>query len=155
MNKFLFMGRLTRDPELRYTPQGTPVCDIGVALNYRYKDRQSGETKEETTFVDVTFWGRKAEVVCEHFHKGKMIAGEGRLKQDRWEDPTGAKRSRLRVNADTFHFCGDSPSNAKPQSETRAPAAVAPITPVASPGFSAPAAPPPPGAAFSDEAVPF
>jgi len=104
LNKVMLMGRLTRDPELRYTPQGIPVSDIGLAIN-----RESGsgaERKKETTFVDVTLWRRQAEVVCEYMKKGSPIFVEGRLSLDSWEGQDGQKRSRLRVVADQFQFIG-------------------------------------------------
>lgn len=104
LNKVLLMGRLTRDPELRYTPQGIPVSEIGLAIN-----RESGsgnERKKETTFVDVTLWRRQAEVVCEYMKKGSAIFVEGRLSLDTWEAQDGQKRSRLRVVADQFQFVG-------------------------------------------------
>jgi single-strand DNA-binding protein len=106
MNKFLFMGRLTRDPELRYTPNGHAVCEVGLALNHRYRT-SAGEDREETTFVEVVFWRKMAEVVCQYFKKGKLMAGCGRLKQESWTDQQGSKRSKLKVEASEFHFCGD------------------------------------------------
>lgn len=111
-NKVLLMGRLTRDPELRYTPQGTAVTDLGLAVNREYKaggggsGGGGGEARKETTFVDVTFWARQAEVVCQYLNKGSPIFIEGRLSLDSWESPDGQKRSRLRVVGENFRFLG-------------------------------------------------
>jgi single-strand DNA-binding protein len=97
LNRVFLIGNLTRDPEVRYTPKGSPVCDLGLALNRTYT-LDSGERREETTFVDVTLWGRQAEVAGEYLKKGRAVFIEGRLQLDTWEDKqTGQKRSRLRV----------------------------------------------------------
>ena len=105
LNKVLLIGRLTRDPELRYTPQGTAVTEIGVAVSRTYT--VGNERREETTFVDVTLWSRQAEVVCQWLKKGRQIFIEGRLTLDRWEDKEGQKRSKLRVIAESFQFMDD------------------------------------------------
>ncbi len=102
LNKVLLMGRLTRDPELRYTPQGTPVADLGIAVNREYA--AGNERRKETTFVDVTIWRRQAEVICQYLHKGDPLFIEGRLNLDTWEGQDGQKRSKLRVVADNFQF---------------------------------------------------
>ncbi|MGQ9590652.1 MAG: single-stranded DNA-binding protein [Planctomycetota bacterium] len=106
-NKVLLIGRLTRDPELRYTPQGTPVSEIGLAVNREYA--VGNERRKETTFVDVTLWRRQAEVACQYLKKGQPIFIEGRLVLDSWETPDGQRRSRLRVVADNFQFLGGRP----------------------------------------------
>jgi single-strand DNA-binding protein len=103
-NKVLLMGRLTRDPELRYTPQGTPVSEIGLAVNREYT--VGTERRKETTFVDITLWRKQAEVVCQYLRKGAPIFIEGHLALDTWEGQDGQKRSRLRVIAETFQFLG-------------------------------------------------
>lgn len=95
-NRVILVGNLTRDPELRYTPSGTAVCDVGLAVNDRYKNA-SGEWVDEATFVDVTLWARTAEVASEYLSKGAPILVEGRLKLDTWETNDGQKRSKLRV----------------------------------------------------------
>ena len=106
LNKVMLMGNLTRDPEIRYTPKGTAVTDIGLAIN-RTWTTEGGEKKDETTFVDVTFWGRKAEVLGEYLKKGRPLYIEGRLALDQWEDKnTGQQRSRLKVYGDSFEFLG-------------------------------------------------
>ena len=104
LNRVLLMGRLTRDPELRYTPQGTAVSEIGLAMNREYT--VGTERRKETTFVEVTLWKRQAEVVCQYLKKGSPIFVEGRLSFDAWETPDGQKRSRLRVIAENFQFLG-------------------------------------------------
>lgn len=104
-NRVILMGNLTRDPELRYIPSGMAVCEIGLAVNDRRKN-SSGEWVDETTFVDVTFWGRSAEVVCEYLTKGSPIMLEGRLKLDQWESNDGQKRSKLRVVAERMQMVG-------------------------------------------------
>jgi single-strand DNA-binding protein len=105
-NKVLLMGNLTRDPQLKYLPSQTPVVEFGVACNRKYK-LQSGEQKEEVTFVDCSAFGRTAEVINQYFTKGKPIFIEGRLKYDQWEDKQGGgKRSKLSVHVDNFQFIG-------------------------------------------------
>jgi single-strand DNA-binding protein len=84
INHVLLLGNLTRDPELRYTPSGTAVCQLGMALNRRWKD-QAGEIQQETTFVDVTVWARQAETVSAYLAKGRAVAVEGRLQLDTWD----------------------------------------------------------------------
>ncbi len=104
VNKVFLMGNLTRDPELRYTPSGTPVCEFGLAVNRRYTT-QDGEQHDDTCFVTVNMWGRRGTVVSEYFKKGSQIFVEGRLNYDSWETPDG-KRSRLTVVAENFEFVG-------------------------------------------------
>lgn len=101
-NKVFLMGNMTRDPELRYTPSGTPVCEFGLAVNRRYTT-SAGEQREETCFVDVSMWGRRGVVVSEYFTKGKPIFVEGRLKYDSWDSADG-RRSKLTVVAEDFQF---------------------------------------------------
>jgi len=103
INHVLLLGNLTRDPELRYTPSGTAVCQLGVALNRRWKD-QAGEIQQETTFVDVTVWARQAETVSAYLAKGRAVAVEGRLQLDTWETEGGERRSRLKVVAQRVTF---------------------------------------------------
>ncbi len=95
-NRVILVGNLTRDPELRYLASGMAVTDIGLAVNDRRKNA-NGEWVEETTFVDVTLWGRTAEVVSEYLTKGSPLLIEGRLKLDSWETQDGQKRSKLKV----------------------------------------------------------
>lgn len=105
-NRVVLMGNLTRDIELKYTPSGMAVTDIGLAVNDRRKNA-SGEWIEETTFVDVTLWGRTAEVASEYLSKGSSMFIEGRLKLDSWEDKqSGQKRSKLRVVCERMQMLG-------------------------------------------------
>ena len=103
-NRVILMGNLTRDVQLRYTPSGTPVTEIGLAVNDRRKG-QNGEWIDETTFVDVTFWGRTAEVAAEYLSKGSPVFIEGRLKLDTWEKD-GQKNYKLRVVCDRMQLLG-------------------------------------------------
>src|SRR6266568_2316285 len=106
LNKVLLLGNVTRDPEVRYTPKGSAVCDLGIAVNRAYTT-DSGEKREEVTFVDVTLWGRTAEVASEYLKKGRPVFIEGRLQMDSWDDKqTGQKRSRLRVVAENMQMLG-------------------------------------------------
>lgn len=103
LNKVMLMGNLTRDPEIRYTPKGQAVTDIGLAINRRYK--VENEVREEVTFVDITFWGKSAEIIGQYLKKGRPLYVEGRLQLDTWDDKqTGQKKSRLKVIGDEFQF---------------------------------------------------
>jgi single stranded DNA-binding protein len=96
-NKVILLGNLTRDPEVRYTPKGSAVCDLGIAVNRVYTT-EGGERREEVTFVDVVLWARLAEIAGEYLKKGRPIFIEGRLQMDSWDDKqTGQKRTKLRV----------------------------------------------------------
>lgn len=98
------MGNLTRDPEIRHTPAGMAVGEITIASNRTFQDKD-GNKQEESTFTDITFWGRKAEVIGEYVRKGDPLYVEGRLTLDSWEDKeTGQKRSKLKVTGETFEF---------------------------------------------------
>src|SRR5271169_528372 len=106
LNRVLLIGNLTRDPDLRYTPKGTAVTEIGLAVNRVYSG-DDGERKEETTFVDVTLWARLAEIAGQYLKKGRPVFIEGRLQLDSWDDKqTGQKRSRLRVVAENIQLLG-------------------------------------------------
>lgn len=103
-NKVMLMGNLTRDVEIRHTPSNTAVGNFGIAVNRRYKT-QSGEQREEVTFVDCEAWGRTAEVMAQYLVKGRPVFIEGRLKLDQWEDKNGGgKRSKLSVVVENFQF---------------------------------------------------
>ena len=103
-NKVLLLGNLTRDPEVRYTPKGSAVCDLGIAVNRVYTT-DSGEKREEATFVDVTLWGRTAEIAGEYLKKGRPVFIEGRLQLDSWDDKqTGQKRSKLKVIGESMQL---------------------------------------------------
>jgi single-strand DNA-binding protein len=103
LNRVLLMGNLTRDPELRYTPNNQAVCNVGIAVNRRWRNQQ-GEQQEETTFVDCEAWGRAAEVINQYMKKGRPIFVEGRLKLDQWQDKDGGNRSKLKVVVESFQF---------------------------------------------------
>lgn len=103
LNKVLLAGRLTKDPELKYLPSGTAVCEFRVASGRTYYDKNAGERKEETLFINVSAWGKSGEFVNQYFTKGKAIFIEGRLKQDQWERD-GQKHERISVVADRVQF---------------------------------------------------
>ena len=104
-NKVIIAGNLTRDPELRYTPKGTAVARITLAVNRTFTSGEGGEKKEEVSFVDVDVWGRQAEVISQYMKKGRPLLVEGRLKQDTWEDKnTKQKQSKLKVVLESFSF---------------------------------------------------
>ena len=105
-NKVILMGNLTRDPEMRYVPSGTAVTNFGLAVNERYTDRQTGEQKESPCFVEITAWGRQAEIVNEYLAKGSPVFLEGSLKFDSWEADDGTKRNRLSVTAFRIQLIG-------------------------------------------------
>lgn len=106
LNKVLLIGNLTRDPDLRHTPKGTAVAELGLAINRTWKD-DNGNKQEETTFVDVTLWGRLAELAQQYLFKGNPVYIEGRLSLDTWDDKTtGQKRSKLKVIGENMQFLG-------------------------------------------------
>jgi len=107
LNKVLLMGNLTRDPEVRYTPKGTAVGDLAIAVNDSYK-AQDGTIKETVTYIDIEVWGRSAENCKQYLTKGRPIFVEGQLKLDQWEQD-GQKKSKLRVRADRVQFLGGGP----------------------------------------------
>ena len=158
-NKVMLMGNLTRDPELRYTPSGTPIASFGLAVNRRFK-RQDGEQVEETCFVDITAFGRQAEVVSEYLSKGRPLFVEGRLHQESWEAQDGQKRTKLSVTLENFQFLGsrgqdggesggDRPSRgSQSQRPERRPAPAADNAPPPAPADAGPDD-------FSDDDIPF
>lgn len=112
LNKVMLIGNVTRDPEIKYTPKGSAVTDLGIAVN-RVFTPDGGEKREETTYVDVTLWGRQAEIAGEYCKKGRSIYIEGRLQLDSWEDKaSGQKRSKLRVVGENFQLLGPRPGGA-------------------------------------------
>ena len=149
-NKVILVGNLTRDPELRYTPKGTAVARLGLAVNRQWKT-DSGESREEVTFIDIDAFGRQAEVIGQYCKKGKPLMIEGRLKYDTWEDKqTNQKRSKLTVVLESFQFLGDGGGG---RSGEAAPAGAAPARRPATA-----AEPPPPGDSEGpplDDDVPF
>jgi single-strand DNA-binding protein len=161
-NKVILLGNLTRDPELRYTPKGTAVARLGLAVNRKY-NTDAGETKEEVTFVDIDAWGKQAELISQYLRKGSPLFLEGRLKFDQWDDKTtGQKVSKLRVFLESFQFVGG-PRPGEGGAQNFAPSAPpaqaqgAP-RPASRPQPSAPAAstaPEPDGPPPEDDDVPF
>lgn len=112
VNIVVLIGTLTRDPESRFTPNGKQVAGIGLAINHSYKT-DSGEKREDTTFVEVELWGRAAELVCEYVKKGDQLYVKGRLALDQWDDKTtGQKRTKMKVVGDEMQFMGAKKSNA-------------------------------------------
>ncbi len=112
LNKVMLIGNLTRDPELRYTPKGTAVADISLAINRVWNNEQN-QKQEETIFVDVTLWGRQAELAQQYLTKGRGAYIEGRLQMDTWDDKeTGKKRSKLKVIGENLQFLPDGRGNA-------------------------------------------
>lgn len=106
-NKVILVGNLTRDPEVRYVPSGTAVCEVGLAVNRTWFDKQSNSRKEDTTFIDVTLWGRTAEIAGEYLAKGRSVLIEGRLQMDSWDDKeTGKRRSKLKVVGEQMTMLG-------------------------------------------------
>ena len=126
LNKVLLMGNLTRNPEIRYTPSGSAVCEFGIAVNRRFV-QANGAEKDETCFIDIVVWGKQAESTSRYLQKGSSVFIEGRLVYDQWEEKeTQKKRSRLRVNAERVQFldrredsrgasAGEYPDSAAPQ----------------------------------------
>lgn len=103
-NKVLLMGRLVRDPQLKYTPSQQAICEFGIAINRKWKT-QAGEQREEVNYIDCCAWGKTGEVINQYFTKGKPIFIDGRLKYDSWEDKQGGgKRSKLTVIVEEFQF---------------------------------------------------
>lgn len=107
LNKVMLIGNLTRDPEVRYTPKGSAVADISMAINRVYT-AENNEKREEVTYFDIVLWARLAELAGQYLHKGSPLFVEGRLQLESWEDKqTGQKRSRLRVVGENMQFLGD------------------------------------------------
>lgn len=115
-NRVLLIGNLTRDPELRYTPSGTAVCDFGLAINRRYRT-PDGEQRDETCFVDISVFGRQAETISQYMSKGRQILIEGRLRMGQWTTPDGQKRSKLSVVGERFQFLGGPPKGPQARPE--------------------------------------
>lgn len=140
-NKVILVGNLTRDPELRYTPKGMAIAKVGLAVNRNWTS-ESGEKREEVTFVDVDIFGRTAENVAQYMKKGRPILIEGRLRLDQWDDKqTGQKRSKLGVVGEVVQFLGSPTGGAN---EGGAPSRAAAPTPAAAATEPAEAAEPPP-----------
>lgn len=150
-NKVILLGNVTRDPELRYTPKGMAIAKIGLAVNRSWKS-ETGETKEEVTFVDIDAFGRQAETIGQYIKKGSPLFVEGRLRLDQWDDKqTGQKRSRLGVVMENFQFVGaprGEGSSGEPSRRSASPSSAA--APTGSAPASEPDGPPP-----EEDDVPF
>ncbi len=122
-NQVTVVGNLTRDPELRYTPQGTAVADVSIAINRSYTNKQTGQKVEEVDFFDCVLWGRTGELAAEYLKKGRPVLFSGHLKQDRWESPEGKKMSKVKIIVETMQFLGSKEGGgAAPSQEAGAPA---------------------------------
>jgi len=146
LNRVILAGRLTRDPEVRYTSSGSAVTDLGLAVSDNYRNK-AGELIEQTCFVEVVVWGRQAETCGEYLSKGSPALIEGRLQFDQWENQQGEKRSKLRVKADRVQFLGS------PRREAEAGAAGPADSTVAA--TTGPTEPAPDFSAQDDENLPF
>lgn len=155
LNKVLLLGNLTRDPELRYTPKGTAVTDIGLAVN-RVWNNEQGQRQEETTFIDVTLWGRQAELAQQYLSKGRGVFIEGRLQMDSWEDKqTGQKRTKLKVVGEGLQFLPDGRAGGNAAAGSGAPPRAARPQHEPSPGEPTPSDPADPGNIDDDDEIPF
>jgi single-strand DNA-binding protein len=129
LNKVFIIGRLTRDPDVRYTPKGTQITELGLAVNRTFQG-ENGEKKEESVFVEIILWGKSAEVAGQYLQKGRQVFLEGRLQLDTWTDKeSGQKRSRLRVIGEHLQFLGgqrEAEAEPAPAPPARHPAAVTP-----------------------------
>lgn len=143
-NKVILLGNLTRDPEVRYTPKGQAVAKFALAVNRSYK-LETGETKEEVTFIDIDAWGKQAELIGQYLRKGQPLFVEGRLRLDQWDDKnTGQKQSKLKVVMENFQFVGaprgeggvpgGGPPSPPPARAARPAAPASPAAPAASDG---------------------
>ncbi|MFA5357009.1 MAG: single-stranded DNA-binding protein [Candidatus Omnitrophota bacterium] len=115
LNKVLLIGNLTKDPELRYTPQGTAVVNLRIAVNRKFKDKNQ-EWKDEACFLTVVVWNKQAETCNQYLHKGSSVFIEGRLQSRSWEDNSGQKRNVLEVRAERVQFLGGAPGKAAAES---------------------------------------
>lgn len=153
-NKVIIAGNLTRDPEMRYTPKGTAIARFGIATNRKWKT-ETGEMKEEVTFVEIDAFGRQAEVIAQYMKKGRPLLVEGRLKLDEWEDKnTHQKVSKLRVVLESFSFIDSNRGESAVAGEAqRTRTGAAPAAAAASTASSEPTVPEAP--APEEDDVPF
>ena len=118
LNRVLLIGNLTKDPELRYTPSGTPVANLRLAVNSVFKD-QAGQRKEETCYITIVVWSKQAEICNQYLKKGRLVFVEGRLIYRSWE-AEGKTRSTMEVRADRVQFLGSPSSPSAPRDEVDA-----------------------------------
>jgi single-strand DNA-binding protein len=152
LNKILLIGRLTKDPELRYTPAGTPVTQLRMAVNHTYRARDNKEKREEVLFIDVNVFGPGAETLKQYLSKGRELFVEGRLQQQDWQDKQGQKRTTFRVVADRWQFLG---GRAPGEREAPAEDGGAQAEAEAAPTFEGGEAPAPPAQAQKEDDLPF
>jgi single-strand DNA-binding protein len=152
-NRVVLLGNLTRDPELRYLQSGMAVVDLGLAVNDRRKNA-TGEWIEEATFVDITLWGRTAEIAGEYLSKGSPVLIEGRLKLDAWETQDGQKRSKLKVVGERMQLLGSRGEGGPPPGRPARPPARQPADEYSQPAPADDLDAPPPAAPEGDE-IPF
>ncbi|QDD68211.1 single-stranded DNA-binding protein [Caminibacter pacificus] len=117
-NKVILIGNLTRDPELKYTPSGTAITKFGLATNRKYKDNLTGEEKQEVMFIDITLFGRSAEIANQYLKKGNKVLIEGRLILESWVDSTGQKRNKHSIVAEKVQFLSTKQENQNSQPQT-------------------------------------
>ena len=134
-NKIILVGNLGRDPELRYTSQGTPVCSFSMATNERRKDK-TGEFQDHTTWFRVTLWGRQAETASQYLQKGRSVYIEGRLRVEEWTDRDGKPHQTLEVHATDMQFIGSAARSEEPVAERAASAGASSSGPVEQPDLS-------------------
>lgn len=121
-NKVILVGNLTRDPELRYTPQGSAVCEFGIAVNEKYTG-QDGQKVEKVHFFDIVAWQKTAELVTKYCKKGTPLLVDGKLIQDRWQDQqSGQNRSKVKITAERIQFLGQRPNGQAAPAPAAAPA---------------------------------
>lgn len=157
VNKVIFLGILTRDPEFKYTPSGSAVAECAMALNHKYKSGE--EVKEEVCFIDFVVWGKQAEIFGHHCRKGQRLYIEGRLKQDTWEDKeSGKNRSKLKVVVEKFEFIErkesrdpNTQTTSPPPSQYQAPQTTVPQTPDLQPNAQSFSGFAPPENTYGDE----
>ena len=158
-NRVILMGNLTRDPQLKYLPSNMAVCDFGLAVNRRWRDKD-GNQKEDVCFIDISAFGRQAETINQYMAKGRSILIEGHLRLDSWTGQDGQKRSKHTVTVENFTFVGPreggAPGGGAPAERMAPQRGPAPAPRTAPPSYDAPPAPtydeaPPP----SDENIPF
>lgn len=116
-NKVILLGNLTKDPELRYTPSGSSVCNFDLAVNRTYST-QAGEKKEEVCFITIVTWGKQAELCSQYLHKGRPVLVEGRLTQRSWETQEGQRRTKHEVVAERVQFLGKGKDQAPSEAES-------------------------------------
>lgn len=119
-NKVILAGNLTRDPQLSNLPSGMAVCELGLAINRKWRPQGGGDMREEVCFVDLRAYGKTAETIAQYMQKGKPLLVEGRLKYDQWEAKDGGKRSKLYVVVDNFQFLGSAQGKGGDATDARA-----------------------------------